>query len=564
MNPHYLRWTEALYRYATAGIPTGDPLYLRIEPETLVEIGEREQLRVPFETAVRQQCLSGNSVYLAPLMGKHLTHKHSGEKICPAGLGWLALQVLAAYQMRPDEELSSSNYYTRLREVLQLPGQGKPDGLELTEMGALWAHWNRWLTRQGWLPTAQQGKATHRFTRLPISQCLLRQGELARVGSLFFAQKLPALLSPAALDQWVRHAPLSSLGGNLSQRLQDPSDDLREVLYRYYLDGQWQTDRGLEKQRTGTLQAGLRRFEDPITDQISYHLYPRQRAGRVSRHDIEVQLSEQWHPLEIERSGWYQPLRRQAFHPGESLRLPLRGSQHLHQLVFAGATCWALVSDPDNPYNGSFGTWHRPVVGEPFLLLCQERHHQALERMREQGLLQWRHSYPLPDLPGHWTEYYDCQTTPGHGEDWERLRQREPELWEALHPNSQRLQLVFSGGVRAPRLAQTWLADFPPQVTCIVPAVGRYRLQLFAAEEGSLLCETALEPGTPLPLPWREPGDYRLELHLAEPQGDLLPLAQRNISLCRWDQLPTPLPQDRYSYELENGKHMRGVVISDV
>jgi hypothetical protein len=560
----YLLWTEALYRYATAGIPTGDPLYLRIEPDILTDIAEREQLSVAFEDAVRQQCLVGETVVLGPLLGKNLTHKTTGEKICPAGLGWLALQVLAAYQMRPDEELSTSNYYTRLREVLQLPGQGKPAGLEYTEMGALWQQWNHWLTRQGWLPTAQQGKSTHRFTRLPISQCLLRQGELARVGSLFQAQGLPGLLSPAALDQWVRHAPLSSLGPNLSQRLQTPSDDLRELLYRYYLDGQWLSDSVADVRRTGNLQAGLRRFEDPITDRISYHLYPRQRAGRVSHHDLEVQLSEQWHALIIERSGWYQPLRRQAFHPGQSLSLPLRGSQHLRQLVFAGATCWALVSDPDNPYNGSFGTWHRPVTGEPFLLLCQERHHQALTQMRDQGLLTWRHSYPLPDLPGHWTEYYDCQTTPGHAQDWERLRHQEPELWAALHPNRQRLQLVFSDGVHAPRLAQTWLADFPPQVACIAPGDDRYCLQVLAADDDTLLCETALVPGSPLPLPWREPGDYRLELHSVERQDNAPPLAARNLSLCRWDQLPTPLPEDRYSYELENGKHMRGVVISDV
>jgi hypothetical protein len=59
--------------------------------------------------------------------------------------------VLAAYNMQEEEGINETNYFLRLRELLDLPPvQRRPEGM--TPAGAeepLWQNWNNYLAAMG-------------------------------------------------------------------------------------------------------------------------------------------------------------------------------------------------------------------------------------------------------------------------------------------------------------------------------------------------------------------------------------------------------------------------------
>ncbi|NJK82064.1 MAG: hypothetical protein HC914_20295 [Chloroflexaceae bacterium] len=181
-------WNHAIATYVTAGVQRGSTVYLSIDDEVLEQIQRRLQTRQDqppedFLKAVRQRVVLGRHVELMGIRGRN----RYGE---PNGIAFLAAMVLAASRMAEDEEeeIASSNYFTRFCEVLNIDQDGgRPlgmrSGAEAEE--PLWREWIVWLGEIGLLSSARPGEGATRYTSYPISQTLLRGTDRDRLRRLF-------------------------------------------------------------------------------------------------------------------------------------------------------------------------------------------------------------------------------------------------------------------------------------------------------------------------------------------------------------------------------------------
>ena len=80
-----------------------------------------------------------------------------------------------------EDEISSTNYFRRLNEVLGFPESGgRPKGMSGGKESEepLWQHWNKFLSAKGYMPTAKPGpEGARRYISYPISQTLLREAD---------------------------------------------------------------------------------------------------------------------------------------------------------------------------------------------------------------------------------------------------------------------------------------------------------------------------------------------------------------------------------------------------
>src|SRR5436309_3316106 len=149
MTATYDQWNRAITAFFVEGTPPGEPVFLSADDATLALIGRQQlgdaaspagALVEQFQSAVRDRVCADGSVQLAAVSGDRAT----GEPACAA---FLAAMVVAASHMGESAEVDDLNYFVRLREVLGLPGTGRPPGLALQGRGnapeeALWRHWN--------------------------------------------------------------------------------------------------------------------------------------------------------------------------------------------------------------------------------------------------------------------------------------------------------------------------------------------------------------------------------------------------------------------------------------
>ncbi|MEN9264951.1 MAG: hypothetical protein Q6K99_01795, partial [Thermostichales cyanobacterium BF4_bins_65] len=143
MNP-YQAWNRLLVDYVTRSREANGQVFLSLDEADLQLIGQAAGGGVKdFLTAVRQEVVSvDGSLNLGCIQGL------DADGI-PRCLGYLVATVLAANRMKANEEAEASNYFTRLREVLDLSTdvEGRPKGMPIGAEEPLWQEWNRWLRR---------------------------------------------------------------------------------------------------------------------------------------------------------------------------------------------------------------------------------------------------------------------------------------------------------------------------------------------------------------------------------------------------------------------------------
>ncbi|MGC1245514.1 MAG: hypothetical protein WA865_04820, partial [Spirulinaceae cyanobacterium] len=176
----YQEWNQALAKYFLSGVPLGTKIYLSFDKNTLEIVGQTSfslqnttNWSKDFQAAVVRQTVFGDEVDLENLKGLN-------DYDVPNCVAFLAVTVLAAYQMADEEKISEFNYFKRLREILGLSGSGRLQGMKSGSEAEepLWQIWNNWLWKQGYTPTAQPGNGRRqKFINYPISQCLLRQAD---------------------------------------------------------------------------------------------------------------------------------------------------------------------------------------------------------------------------------------------------------------------------------------------------------------------------------------------------------------------------------------------------
>lgn len=200
---NYNAWNRAIANYFTQNVPQGTKIYLSLDDDVLQLIGDdfeeectEQSWCENFCKAVKSQVVSGTKIEIDSIAG-------IDEEDYPKGVAFLGLMVLAANEMARDMEkdderkISDKNYFTRFREILKLPndGQTRPLGLRINAGEEapeieLWSRWNKWLLKQGFIPTAQEGAIQrNRYINYPLSQSLLRKADKDRLRKVFTEKK---------------------------------------------------------------------------------------------------------------------------------------------------------------------------------------------------------------------------------------------------------------------------------------------------------------------------------------------------------------------------------------
>ena len=523
----YQKWNIALTQHFTQGVPQGRPVYLGITEGVLEELGiglglERDTARTDFIAAVRTAvAVEGGRVHLEHLQGCY----RDGT---PQGVAFLALCVLAAYDMGKDSELDTKNYFVGLRELLGVNAEeeGRPKGMRFGADAEepLWLAWNVWLQGQGFAVTAH--KEGNRYISYPISQALVRHADHLKLLRLFDEARGSVSLSWDSQDLGsFLERKIVSLTKHLTHTLRDPErrNDLLEAAYVSF--ERWQmgdtTGPGAHK-----LFAGIYRETD-AEGGVSLYLYPKQRPGLAPKGLCFLHAGQEY-VLRQERPGWYRPhLELTSQNLSSGLTLALRGASAVHALVLPARKLWVLLVD-ELAHSSALASWGPPALGLSFGLLLHTDLKRDLERCREEGLLGWESA---GELEGGWLELLGCRVLMG-AHRWDGVPM-DRMLRDALKPR-ERLGLHFSGGLP---LEGGWLEEALPSFSVVgdnhTEREGEYWVR---SSNETVLTSGRLVQGLPQPLPSLEAGHYTLEVRLGTGETK-----RRGVLVRAWDSL-TPLP----------------------
>ncbi len=562
--PSYDQWNHALLTYFTQGVPRGASVFLNVDDDALYRIGldlldasstssdsleHSAQLRLPLASsdprqlplpshkitsadttrafchAVRQRTMwKPSRVTLSGLSERNA----QGE---PTGVAFLCSMVLAASRMAEEEDLSSTNYFKRFRDILELPGSARPNGMEYGAEKVLWEEWARWLQEHDYIPTAHAGKGRDIYIGYPISQTLLRRTDKEKLEKLFAdkhwidAWDIEMLAYRVQRESGYLPQHLRELLGSGEQRFHA----IAEAIYDVY--DAWIADphpNQLRRVHVGSanLLAGLYRVEDPFLGDVAYHVYPRQPRRRGASR-IVVAVSGVERALVPDRPGWYEPISRvDDVQLSQGARYNIEQPADLESLILPSRQFWLLVPDPEDPDSGIYASWQSPTLGTHFILLCQSSLLPQLEGMRRNKLIAWD---GLPVKITHysgWIEIQDCMVV---SETWPDAVADHRDLYESLRPRVS-LSVSLSGGLRAPGQVG-WIDGHGPQITVIGfnPTVD---VSVVNSASEQVVVEETPRLNEPFSVDWPGPGTYRIE---ANSNGDSA--APRLVKIVSWQDL---------------------------
>jgi hypothetical protein len=476
----YQQWNTALIQYFTVGVGVGERIYLSVDDETLDNIGRRfSSKEVPrgkwsqaFQRAVKEYVVNDGAVDLEVLQGRD-------PKRRPRGVAFLGLCVLAASHMANEDEISDINYFTRLKEILQVSSntprpRGMSSGCQAEE--PLWRDWNLWLLERGFQPSAHEGSGPRKYIEYPISQCLLRQADKDRLQEFFYRQEWTNHYSWDARSLWGRIRPhANSLPSHLQnlmttnpRRYDAVAEAIHEVYQQWHAEGCPERSGGVNSSRNTfnrNLYAGLYRNEEPFSGDISYYLYPKQQRGReISNIIVEYQNVHHHLKNDPQSPGWYLPIGDRSLDSQDisnGLTCSLSNSDELENLILPARDFWILVPEPDNPDSEVHASWRNPDLGTRFILLCKNRENliQDIKRLKEERLLEFA-GQPKQVNNFNWVEFHQCMII---SQAWDGVCVSNLSLKEALQPVV-KLSIGLSGGLRSPDKSG-WLENYLPEIT---------------------------------------------------------------------------------------------------
>lgn len=542
----YDDWNRALVAHFVEGMPRGASIYLNVDDETLRLVNRRvgiagagEDPVDDFRRAIQARVVDRwADVDPGPLYGR------DGEGY-PRAVAFLGLMVLAASNMAEEADISQIDYFTRLRGLLDLSGEGRPPGMAHGAEELLWQAWASWLQERGFLPSARPGAGGTRYIAYPISQALLRQADRDRLIRLFREKGWAADWDVDTVVARVREEA-GGLTKHLREVLAAGSPQRLQAIAEAVFDVYERSREDLDASSTGegralpaTLLARLYRVEDPLTWAVDYYVLPRQRRGRGIE-EITVRRDDALYTLREERPGWYDPLgpiTEQEITDGA--RYSIVDPLELAELVLPKRDFWILTPDPENPDSGVYAAWGSLPPGTRMILLCRPHLKPQLCRLSDERLIRWAGD-PMPLFGGRWLEVRDCMVT---SQAWSGVFIEDNELYETLRPRSG-LNVSLSGGLRAPGLT-AWLNEYGPDVTVFgfEPSAEVTVVRIGERHE-HVVFDGTVDMNKPRRLEWPGPGDYRVEASSgAEPSSCL-------VRIVGWDELVARPPDERQLLDL--------------
>ena len=535
----YESWNNAIAAYFVSGTPKGSPIFLSLDGDAIHEIASgflgqqiEDDAVEHFVAAVRRRVISRKN----RLCIDGLENKIEG---IPGGVGFLGLMVYAAHNMQEADGIDDSNYFIRLRDLLNMPGTGRPDGLPPGREEPLWLDWNRYLLKSGFQKTAYRGLGSRTFLQYVISQAILRESDKHYLINKFSEARLPLYLDPEQLGYWLSSHHITRK--HLSEGLNHNDSSRRWEFYRaahaVYQSADWSSEEG-HGCRSNTLQnknieCGLYRAEN-LMGESEYYIFPKQpfRTHAGATNPV-VSHNYDEYSLETLRPGFYNPLWEIQPFVETPMEFPVDGHARLQKLVFPKRDFWILVRDPENSY-GAWATWKPYVeIGEEFLLLCRKgKIVSALEKFRKEKLIDWNNS----DENENWVEFQDCMVL---CYDWTEVTV-DPEcqaLVNVLTPRSVAGVSVI-GGLRDPN-SSAWLEGCAPKVK-VYGFEKEFEL-VVKTSEGDEIFSQEIQTQTEITIPgMNDPDVYQIEVTSNDRK-----VAFRTIRIIPWDeiaQIPEPKP----------------------
>lgn len=516
----YEEWNRALIDRFTKGLPQGSKIYLSVDEDLLESMALEFYLAAAnngtndFLAAVRAKVVIwSGQVNLDPLQGR------DPDSGLPRGAAFLGATVLAACRMAEEEDIDQSNYFCRLKEVLDLDSaSGRPPGMPPGSEEPLWEEWNRWLIESEFQSSASQGNGKRdKYIGYPISQSLLRNADREKLIRLFYDKNWKRRWDARTLFSYVR-SQKSLLSKHLRNAFDEREDSQRreaiiEAIHEVY--EQWQDEGCPEPGKRGNrswtrkLRGGLYRSEnDPFFGGVDYYLYPKQGRGECVEsievcHENNVQIIRK----EPHNSGCYEPiLLVGATELENGCEYRIKSPNYLGSIILPSRDFWILIPNSENPDSGEYASWGKPSLEESFILLCQKEVLSDIYCLQKNNLLKCNEKPDTVFENYDWLEFSNCEII---GLNWDGVYLKNEELKEALQPNV-RLFVGLSGGLRD-RSSNAWLEGCTPQLTIFSSDFPEVSLQVISLSDGRIIREETIKTNSPISLNDLPAGEYQID-----------------------------------------------------
>lgn len=483
-------WNYALVEHCLLADADEGVVQLTVTPGALARALETagEPAASPAE-AERDFSESVASVYRDRVLGGEeglRSLKSKDPRDVPFCTGFLAVTVLAAFDMRSDADRTGRAYYPRLAKRLKcrLVRNNLPDGFEGDVYLELWDELNAWLHEnyERQLPEPASGPARP-YVAQPLAHVPLRKVDLDRLPQFFEAHDYePGSAAPTErlrYDLFDRAGPCRLFTSAGRNALEDPKRrpfvvrQVAQELERW--DGSFSDSPG---GRTALVELWL----DIRRRRAHLQLAARRPDGFPATFQFEGLV------FSASQEGWYDPI---PIGPNDG-RLLLDGFSVSKSL---GGTRYSLRCKPTRVIALTPSTSHSGYVSDNVLraettcaVFCETQAADQVESyLREIGAPRPRRRTD-PTLPKGWTLFLDVRAT---------RTAPPPDGLEHLTVESS-VSLVVTGGLRLGR-ASAWLAGAPPRIRLVGPKSGLTasvdESQAAIEDDGTLVSNALDAPG---------------------------------------------------------------------
>ena len=329
----YEQWNRAIISYFFEDCEHGEKVFLHTTPETLPEIAKHAGFDVvdaeeSLKDAVRKKVIINrviptDEIWLRRISPADKEHPH---------VAFLALCVLAAYNMGTSEEVFHTNYYVPLNILLfDKPNEGKPKGLKYRDWEEFWIYLQDWVKDKHDVKLyLTQGHP--KYVWYPISQCLISKYDENKLHAIFKEAELKPgayLAEKQLLDILCR----CKFFTNLSLKIKRPIIDQKTAEVRLILgqiqlllknwDGEvWERiRRGTTRPSSTSISVHLFDMPDEI-DEVCYWFRRRQKSQITFKHNsLNVEtlqpFDDQWYEPYVMRAN---PVSFQMLQNGTELK----------------------------------------------------------------------------------------------------------------------------------------------------------------------------------------------------------------------------------------------------
>lgn len=188
----YSKWNRAILQNALQANAADSDLLLSITPRVLAGAWlESEGEALTPEEASGRFSAAVSAAYSTRVLAHRArlqTLRRYGDGGLPECAAFLALTVLAAYEMHAEEGVGATAYYQRLEQLLRsgMAG-GVPRGFDGEQFEGLWMFFGAWLLERYNQRLAMPGSAVglRRFVALPLTHVPLRRVDIERLPDFF-------------------------------------------------------------------------------------------------------------------------------------------------------------------------------------------------------------------------------------------------------------------------------------------------------------------------------------------------------------------------------------------